>query len=220
MKKTSLLLFSLTIMTLLITACGSTSATTPTISPDNVNNTAVAAAFTIIALTHEALPTETLSPSTDIQSNTPVFTDTPPATSTPESEVTHSPTFTVTPEPTFTVTFAPTATIVNDAACNNIIKTVADNRHTKIKLLNQSKFPVNMTIYLNRTGFGDCGYRVYSLAKGAQILITDLPLGCYNASAFIEDPKKRTSAFAYGCITNVDIWTFQVYDTGMYFAGP
>ena len=204
----------LLILAALVTACGSSPTPTQSMSPDDVNNTAIAAAFTVIALTHEAQPSETNIP-TDVSTSIPEVTDIALSTATLEKD-----TPTLTPEPTFTATFEPTATTANDPACNNILGTSAASRHIRLRLWNKSKFPVSITIYLNKTAFGDCGYRAYSIPKGSQILISDLPFGCYNATAFIQDPKGSRSAFAYGCANNTDVWSFEILNDSMIFGGP
>jgi len=220
MKKICIPLSVLLIFATLVTACGSNSTPTRSMNPDDANNTAIAAAFTVIALTHEAQPLETNVPPTDIFTNTPEITDTALSTNTSEIEATPTATLTLTPEPTFTAAFEPAATSTNDPACNNILGTSAATKHIRLRLWNKSKFPVSLTIYLNQTAFGDCGYRAYSIPKSSQILVSDLPFGCYNATAFIQDPKGTRSAFAYGCANNTDVWSFEILNDRMIFGGP
>lgn len=61
------------ILSLLISACGNAAPAEPTSNPQDIQNTAIAAAFTIVAETQAAIPTNTLIPATD----TPAPTDTP-----------------------------------------------------------------------------------------------------------------------------------------------
>src|SRR5689334_9158712 len=63
------------ILSAALSACGPTAA--PTMNPVDVQNTAVAAAWTVVALTQLSIPTATPIPPTDIPSPTPFPTSTP-----------------------------------------------------------------------------------------------------------------------------------------------
>jgi len=205
MKK---IFFTTILIIILSSACSAAPTPTPT-NVEDVQGTAFASALTVIAETYAAQLTETSMAPTD----TPSFT--------PTTEIVNTPTvkFTDTPEPIFTLTASPTAT-TDDAVCNNVLGTSAANRHIRLRLWNKTKYSVSLTIYLNKTTFGDCGYRAYTLTQGSQILISDLPFGCYNATAFINDPKGTRSVFASGCANNTDVWSFEVQNDIMYFSGP
>jgi len=174
----------------LTSACGSTA--TPTIAATDVQNTAMAAAFTIVAETHAAVPTNTAVPPTETPTKTPTPTETP----------------VVLPSEAAT----PTATQVagNADPCNAPLQSISGGNPTKIRIDNETGAPITLSLYLNKTPFGDCGYRGYSIGKAGSILITDLIQGCYNVSVFINDPKKPAKSFGYGCINNPDKWTFIV----------
>jgi hypothetical protein len=178
-------------------------------------NTANAAAFTVIAQTYEARPSETHVPPSPQASQTPIPTDTALVL----------PTDTVPPLPTETPTFEPTITVTVTVAaggdpCNAPLKPGAAGKSTKIKIVNKSNAPVTVSLYLNITPFGECGYRGYNLGKGDTTVVTDVPQGCYSVGAYINDAKKPTKSFGYGCINNPDLWTFEIYRDYVKFIGP
>jgi len=176
-------------MAVLLSACGT--AATPTIAPVDVQNTAMVAALTILAETQAAIPTNTLVPPTETPTETLVPTETPVIL--PSLEAT------------------PTATqAAGGDPCNAPLQSISGGNPAKIKIENDSGAPITLSLYLNKTPFGDCGYRGYSIGKAGSILITDLIQGCYNVSVFVNDPKKPTKSFGYGCINNPDKWTFFV----------
>jgi len=178
------------IMAILLSACGTTA--TPTIAPVDVQNTAMVAALTILAETQAAIPTNTLVPPTETPTETPLPTETPVILPSLEA--------------------SPTATqaAASGDPCNAPLQTISGGNPAKIKIENDSGAPITLSLYLNKTPFGDCGYRGYSIGKAGSILITDLIQGCYNVSVFVNDPKKPTKSFGYGCINNPDKWTFFV----------
>lgn len=183
-----------------VSACGAAPAVVPTTDPANVQNTAIAAAFTVVAQTQAALPTAT--PTTP-PTATPTETQTPAPTNTPVVAVTE----TLETSPTVVATLPP-ATSGGSDPCNKPLTTISGGKPAKIKVQNNSGAPVTFSLYLNKTAFGDCGYRGYVLIKDGSTLITDLIQGCYNVSVFVNDPKKPTKSFGYGCINNPDKWTF------------
>ena len=75
MKRISIMSLALAIATL-ISACGGQTAAEPTISPEDIQATAVAAAFTIVAETQAAIPTNTPIPPTETPTQTSMPTDT------------------------------------------------------------------------------------------------------------------------------------------------
>ena len=187
---------------LAISACGAAPAAIPTMDMAAVQNTAVAAAMTIVAETQAAVPTSTSVPATDIPTQTPLPTDTP-VLLVPE---------TPTALPALD-TALPTATLVvsaggNTDPCNTPLTISPHGDPTKIRLLNQTNAPIIASIYLNKTPFGECGFRGYNIGKAGAVTITDLTQACYNVSVFVNDPKKPSRAFGYGCINNSDQWTF------------
>jgi len=200
MKKTKFNLLSIA-LALIISACGAEA--TPTANPLDVQNTAVAAAFTIVAETQAAIPTATALPPTETSTPIPLPTDTP------------------LPPPTLeaTITTAPQAS-GNTDPCNAVMPANPAGKPTRIRLINLTKAPMTVSLYLNITPFGVCGFRGYSLAKGATTVITNLPQGCYNVSVFVNDPKNPSRAFGYGCINNPDTWTFEIGQKTARLIGP
>jgi len=166
-----------------------------------IQNTAVAAAMTIVAETQAAVPTSTSVPATDTPTQTQIPTDTP--------------VLLVTETPTTLDTAIATATSVvsaggNTDPCNTPLTISPHGDPTKIRLWNQTNAPILASIYLNKTPFGECGFRGYNISKGGAVTITDLTQACYNISVFINDPKKPSKVFGYGCINNSDQWTFVI----------
>jgi hypothetical protein len=202
-QKFSLLL----VLTTVISACGGAPAQ-PTVNPLDIQSTALAAAQTVIAETLAAIPT-----------NTPI-----PPTNTPEP--TPTPTETPLPLPTLDAalvpTFTPTSVSNTSGAdpCNKPLSANVSGRETKIRLANQTKGDLVISLYLNLTPFGECGYRGYNLGPNQSTTITDLPQGCYNISVFVKLPKKDSKAFGYGCINNTDLWEFKIYEDRAVLVSP
>lgn len=199
MKNTSTLSL-LFVITLFVSACSSTSAT-PTSAAVNAQNTAAAAAFTVIAKTYAAIPTLTSIHPTETHTQTPIPTGTPVVAKT-ETPITK-------PSSEGTVTAATLVSISgNSNPCNKPLQSILGGKPAKIKIVNASDAPITFSLFLNENAFGDCGYRGYALEKGGSTIITDLIQGCYSVSAFINDPNKPTKSYGDGCINNPDKWTF------------
>jgi len=202
-------LYSLaTVIIMLISACGGQPTDEASISAEDIQATAVAAAFTIVAETQAAIPTNTPLPPTEPPTSTPLPSDTP------------------IPSPTIdpllpTATLVPTQTAVGGGdPCNAPLGGNVSGRETKIRLNNNTKGDLVVSLYLNLTAFGECGYRGYNLGPKDSTVITDLPQGCYNISVFVTGPNKNSKAFGYGCINNNDKWTFEIYDDRVVLAPP
>ena len=195
----------LTTITMVITACGSKSAE-PTMSAEDIQATAVSAAFTIVAETQAAIPTNTPVPPTDTPVPTPIPTDTPVST------------------PTLETILIPTSTTVSNSTggdpCNKPLSGNVSGYETKIRLQNETKGNLVISLYLNLTAFGECGYRGYNLGPKDSTIITDLPTGCYNISVFVTQPNKSTKSFGYGCINNPDLWEFKIYEENTVLLSP
>lgn len=189
--KNNLTLSLIISLAIIISACGAPAA--PTIDAVAIQNTAVAAALTIVAETQAAIPTSTPIPPTETPTQTPLPTDTPVllATDTPEATAT-------------------LAGSVNNDPCNAPLAANPLGKPTKIKLENNTGAPIIASVYLNITPFGQCGFRGYNLGKGSSTVITDLPQACYNVSVLVNDPNKPTKSFGYGCVNNPDQWTFVI----------
>ena len=192
---------------MLVSACGGGQPTEPAFSAEDIQSTAVAAALTIVAETQAAIPTNTPLPPTETASPTPLPTETPIPLPTIDPLVP-------------TATSVPTQQASGGDPCNAPLPGNVSGRDTKIQLVNNTKGDLVVSLYLNITPFGECGFRGYNIAPKDSITITDLPQGCYNVSVFVNDPKKPSKAFGYGCINNPDKWTFQIYEDKVVLNAP
>jgi hypothetical protein len=192
-------LFNLTFiisLALITSACGQQAE--PTIAAADVQNTAVAGAFTMVAQTQASIPTATPLPPTETPTQTPLPTDTPLAL--PTSATTLAP------------ALAATTTPGGDPCLTRILSWSPKGRPTKIRIVNTTKTNITISIYLNETpDHFECGYRVYNIGPRNDILISDLVQGCYNVLAYNNDPKIVVNAYGSGCINNPDKWTIEVY---------
>ena len=195
---------------MLISACGGQSAAVPTaISGEEIQQTAVAAAFTIVAETQAAIPTSTPLPPTETASPTLLPTETPIPSLTPDASL-----------PTETFVPTQTSSSSNGDPCNAVLGGSVTGNPTKINLVNNTKGDLVVSLYLNKTPFGECGFRGYNIGPKDSTLVTDLPQGCYNVSVFVTLPNKSSKAFGYGCINNSDKWTFQIYEESAVLNAP
>jgi hypothetical protein len=189
----------------LFSACGPEAE--PTMSAADVQGTAVAAAWTIVAETQAAIPTATPIPPTD----TPVPTS--PPVLLPTQPISVLPTNTVSSQTTTS------GDICNDY--KHIIPEGADGPRATIKMVNEYNVPATISIYLNKTPFGECGYRSYQLGKNGGSVVASLPQGCYSAWAWSTDPKKSFNASGSGmCINNPDKWTFVIRSERIVMLSP
>jgi hypothetical protein len=203
MKRISTLTLIATIA-MLISACGAPAA--PTVNPVDVQNTAIAAAMTMVAQTQAAIPTNTPLPPTETPTQTPAVTDTP------------------LPSPTLAVTLAPTLPPTSTPGgdpCATRPLSPQKGKETKIRVVNTTKVAVTVSMFLNETAaHGECGWRSFTLAKNNDIVFDDLVQGCYNLWAWSDDPKGRFRSSGGGCINNTDKWTFEVNTATVKFVGP
>jgi hypothetical protein len=198
----------LLLITIFASACSAAPAV-PTINGVDVQNTAMAAALTLIAQTQAAIPTATPLPPTETSTATPAITNTPPATDTPLSL------------PTSEATFTAAVQTNVDPCANRILAASPRGRETIINIVNTVRTQVTVSLYLNETAtWGECGYRSYILGSRDNVLITDLIQGCYNLWAFNSDSQNPVNASGYGCINNPDKWTFEITSDTIKFNGP
>lgn len=168
-------------LTILLTACGPEA--TPTMAPADVNNTAVAAAWTVVAMTQAAIPTATPLPPTETPSPTPL------------------PTFTAEPLniPTLAPVLLPTSTSApaDPNNCSKPLNVGEAGPPNKMRIENESGGVISViSLYLNPNTFGQCGYLAYNnIPKNGKVLI-DLPKGVWWASALID--LKNTSSHSSG----------------------
>lgn len=199
------------VIALLISACGTPAA--PTMQAIDVQNTAAAAAFTMVAQTQAAIPTDTPLPPTEAPTQTPLPTDTPLPLPTSATLATSA----VLPSPT-------TASVSSNSGgdpCATRVLSAPEGKSTVIKILNTTKLGVTVSIYLNETASkGACGYRAYTIGKNDSVVITDLVQGCYNLWAWSDNAKGKFTSSGYGCINNPDKWTFEIRESNIKFVGP
>src|ERR1043165_7563572 len=166
---------------ILASACGAPAA--PTANPADVQGTAMAAAFTKIAETQATIPTDTPLPPTlaPTQTPLPLPTDTPAALPTLEMS------------PTTAASTNNSGSNAGGDICDSLthILTAPSGQPTRIRIDNTTRYAVTVSIYLNKTEFGECGFRSYTLGKNGSVVIDDLVQGCYNLSAWSDDPKGR-----------------------------
>jgi hypothetical protein len=105
---------------------------------------------------------------------------------------------------------APAATSGTDQ-CNGPMSPSPEGPLMSVKISNQTAGSVVLSLYLQKTVFGECGYRSYNLdAHGSQVA-TGLPQGCYFAGAFVQDPKNKSKSFGSNlCMTNGDRFNLSV----------
>jgi hypothetical protein len=197
-------LLSILLISAFVSACGAPA--TPTINAVDVQNTAMAAALTLVAQTQAAIPTAT-----------PL-----PPTATPTATL--APTDTAVSLPTLAATFTPIAQVPQttvDPCSTRVLAASPKGRETIINIVNTVRAQVTVSLYLNETAsWGECGYRSYILGPRDNVVITDLVQGCYNLWAFNSDPKNLVNASGGGCINNPDKWTFEISPDKIKFSGP
>jgi hypothetical protein len=194
------------VITLIISACGAEPV--PTVNPVDVQNTAVAAAFTMVAQTQAAIPTATLPPPTETPTQTPMATNTPLQSPTAIGVIS-SP------------TTAPAANTGGDPCATRVLSGDLKGKQTIIRIWNTTKAPITVSLYLNETAaHGECGYRSYTLPKNGDVVIRDLVYGCYNLWAWSDAQGNKFNSSGGGCINNPDKWTFEVNTATVKFVGP
>jgi hypothetical protein len=155
---------------------------TPTVDPASIQASAVAAASTMVAMTQAAVPTPTEIPPT------------PP----PSPTLLPSPTLIALPTLDLGVpTLAPPAPAATSSTdlCNGPMPSKPAGLLTSAKLVNATNGSVVLSLNLQKTGYGECGYRSYNLTPHASMTAAGLPLGCYWAGAFVNDPKAKSKSF-------------------------
>lgn len=176
------------IAALVLSACGP--APEPTMSPADVQGTAMAAAMTMVAETQAAIPTATPIPPTETPSPTPTPTNTvqplnlTPSTLDPQAGQGAQPA-------TQAIGFAPTntpaqASGASNDPCNQPL-TKWDGESAKITLKNNTrpKGLVTASLFFT-TKFGQCGYIGVQFDSSATVTV---PVGVFSAGAFVDGPK-------------------------------
>ena len=191
--------FNLTVMlitTMFINACGAPAAT-PTTNAVDIQNTALAAALTIIAQTQAAVPTPTPIPPTETPTETPLPTDTPIAL----------------PTSAITATLVPTISAGGGDPCaTRVLASAPNGLPTIIRINNTTRVSVTVSLYLNETAaHGECGYRALTIPARQDVIINSLIQGCYNLWAWSNDPMTSFNvASGTSCINNSDKWEFEI----------
>jgi len=190
----------LIVIVFILSACGAEPV--PTVNAADVQHTAEAAAFTMVAQTQAAIPTATPLPPTETPTQTPAVTDTPLAS------------------PTLAATQAPT-TDPNVDPCSTRVLSAPPGRDTIIRIVNETRVRITVSVYLNETaGQGACGWASLELGKNSDTVRTDWVQGCYNLWAWSDDPHGRFRSSGSGCINNPDKWTFIVSEGSIKLASP
>ena len=191
-------LLTIMIVATFVSACGAEPAP-PTIAAVDVQNTAVAGAFTLVAQTQAAIPTATHVPPTETPTQTPLPTNTALAS-----------------QQTQAVTFTPVAaanTAGGDPCLTRILSGSPKGQPAKIRLVNTTRVAVTVSVYLNETAdHFECGYRVYNISARGDLIISDLVQGCYYFLAYNNDTRTPVNAQGYGCTNNPDKWTIEIYE--------
>ena len=162
-----------------LSACGPKG--TPTLAPVDVQNTAFAAAFTMVAETQAAIPpTETPVP-TDTPSPTPLPTFTLPASPTLES-------FLAPPTATQAVSYDPNS-------CNKPLNIGEAGTLKRVRIENFSGgtiYSISINLY-TPNAFGQCGAVSYTNIKKNATQTINIPVGLYWAYAWINYANGDTS---------------------------
>jgi hypothetical protein len=168
-------------LAILLTACAPQAAP-PTTSAADIQGTAVAAAWTMVAATKAAIPTNTPLPPTPVPSPTSLPTFTPAAV----------PLVIPTLPPLALATPAQAPAAPSDP--NNCLKTLSLSNAGPLKNLrieNQTKSNTNVSLNLYKpNSFGQCGSLSYTLAKGGTRTV-QVSSGYWYAFAWVLDPPSQ-----------------------------
>jgi len=183
----------LAITTLVLTACGPEPE--PTMSPVEVQGTAMAVALTMVSETQAAIPTATPLPPTEAPTATPFPTNTVPPLSLASPTQAIAVLSTNTPVP---------ASGSNDP-CNQPL-TSWDGESAQLSLRNNTKPKGLVTASLFfTTKLGQCGYIGTQFSDSTTLTV---PVGSFSAGAFVDGPKDF-KIFGGGTISrpgNYSLW--------------
>jgi hypothetical protein len=180
---------------LVLSACAPAA---PTVDPAQIQASAIAAASTMIAMTQAAIPT-------------PTPTLPPSPTPLPSPTFQPLPTLDLSASPTVAVAGGTAGNPCDDPNANPPMAAKPAGTKTTLKIQNETKASVTLSLWLYKTPFGECGWRSYNLGAHATMTVTDLPQGCYFAGALINNPQKPSKAFGdQMCINTNDTWTMLV----------
>ena len=180
------------VFSLFATACGAQA--TPTVNPVDIQHTAEAAAFTMVAQTLESMPTSTPLPPTETPVPTLAATNTPLPTLTPDGLSTTPAAAGITPAANIP-TFTPQASSGSGQDPCNQPLTSWEGPTANFTVVNETK-PLG-TIVLSMyvvTELGQCGYlAIFGDSFSG-------PIGQYSAGAFVTG-KQNLKVFGGFCIT-------------------
>lgn len=194
---------------LVMTSCGP--APEPTMSPEDVQGTAMAGAMTMVAETQAAIPTATQIPPTETASPSPSPTNTvPPLNLTPSTQAAQGGQLgLLTPQATQAIGVVPTSTPARSTGSNdpcNQPLTTWEGESAQITLRNNTrpKGLVTASLFFNAR-MGECGYIGVQFENSATITV---PVGVFSAGAFV-DGTKDFKIFGGGEISrpgNYSLW--------------
>jgi hypothetical protein len=183
---------------LIIGGCGARGVPAiPTLNAVDIQSSAAAVAFTMVAETQSAIPTATPPPPTA------TFTDTP------------APTVTSPPLPSLETTFTlvPAGNSgVEDPCIHKVLPATLQGETIKIRIDNSTQAALAVSVNLQQaTPQSVCGYRTYTLAPQDFIVINDLIEGCYTLWAWNPDPEAYFIVTnGTSCLDNSEPWAFDI----------
>ena len=161
-------------LAMLLAACGPE--VPPTMAPADVQNTAVAAAWTMVAATQEAIPTATPLPPTETPSPTPL------------------PTFTPLSLPTLPESLPTSTQAAATGDCLGPLNMGEAGPTVKVRIENQSGGQINISLNLwEKNAFGQCGALQYNLGKNEKKVVS-LPKGSWYAWAWVTAGSSQSTA--------------------------
>ncbi len=200
-------LFATALFALVLSACAPAA---PTVDPAQVQASAVAIANTMVAVTQAAIPTPTPIPPTPLPTPAALPTPTPlPLPTLSLVAASSVPTLGASGDPC-----APDAPYkpLDPGAVGPVIR--------NLEIDNMNKGAITISMYLNKTAFGQCGGRSFSIGGNQSINLSDMKIGCYSAAAFING-KVPSKAFGSFCIKDdTHKWDIKVYADKIVLIGP
>lgn len=176
----------LAIAALVMAACGP--APEPTMSPEEIQGTAMSGAMTMVAETQAAIPTATPIPPTETPSPTPLPTNTvPPLNLTPSTLGAQVGPGTQAATQAFGLaTNTPAQAAGSNDPCNQPL-TSWGGESAQITLKNNTKPKglVTASLFFNAS-FGECGYISAQFDNSTTLTV---PVGVFSAGAFVDGPK-------------------------------
>ena len=196
---------TLALLAILVTACGGQPAE-PTLSPDQVQGTAISAAFTMVAETQAAIPTNTPVPPTETPSPTPL------------------PTFTPLPLPTEPIAL-PTATTASSSGgggeCARLLNEAEAGPKSNIRFENKTTGTASLSLFMYTPNkFAQCGSLAFNpvvIAKNASADVS-VPKGAYYAFAWISFPdgtQKSAEGYFYNKEADNHLFYVHIKDTAI-----